>query len=88
MLYNRDMARMCANGKFVDLMEFNKLPPISTKIYRHPIISSVQIDDKHVYECRPGDAKRLNSLEQLCEALKDKPEVWLYLDLKVQGMEK
>lgn len=41
MLYNRDMARICANGKFVDKLEFEKLPPISPKIYRHPIISSV-----------------------------------------------
>ena len=41
MHYNRDMARICANGKFVDRFEFEKLPPISKKIYKHPIISSV-----------------------------------------------
>jgi glycerophosphoryl diester phosphodiesterase len=41
MLYNRDLGRICANGKFVDRFDFDKLPKISPKIYRHPIISSV-----------------------------------------------
>jgi len=87
MIYNKDMARICANGKFVMQFEFSKLPPISPKVYLNPIISVTQIDKDFVYELKKTDTKRLNSLAQLCEMLeKEDPEkkCWMYLELRDQ----